>query len=83
MNAKVAAERAISIIRPVAGEWVAKIYGIRGKRRRLAITATGSLDYTRRVSAVYGALVLEVDNRAPLVKLVADAARAANDCEVP
>ena len=75
-------ERAFSVIKPVDGEWVANIYGVLGKRRRLAITATGSLDYTRRISAHYGALTLEVDNRPPLAVHVAGTSRAANDCEL-
>ncbi|MEI9950623.1 MAG: hypothetical protein WDO74_17005 [Pseudomonadota bacterium] len=69
------------MIKPVDGEWVAKIYGVRGKRRRLAITATGSLDYTRRVSALYGALTLEVDSRPPLLTHTLATSHGANDCE--
>jgi hypothetical protein len=75
-------ERAISFIKPHAGEWVAKIYGVTGKRRRLAITATGSLDYTRRVSAYYGALTLEVGGTRPLLALQGiTSSKPANDSD--
>lgn len=78
-------ERAISVIKPSPdGRWVARVFGVTGKRRRLAIVARGSLDYTRRVSALYGALTLEVDDRPPMAALVADTSCATNDndCEV-
>jgi len=77
-----ARERAVSVIKVVDGQWVAKIYGVTGKRRRLAITATGWLDHTRRVSALYGALTLELGHRPMLEFHGIRSSKAANDCEV-